>query len=347
MLDNPYLKLLRIPNIFTIPPDIVLGILIALSSIQVSMQSTTSFYQLSPLLLFLPNIVILIFSSISLYLGGLVSNDLFDTKIDKIERPNRPLPSGNIDRKYAIILLIFFFTAGFLLALLFFNIVTAGISGLLIITILVYNYKLKNGILRPFIMGGIRALNVLYGFSIIFNFSKPLSDVTLFDLGLWSRVGTNLWSGVETQSLVLLCLATSSVFFHVFVLTFVSSRETIREFASNSKKPINLKKLLYSYIAFLFIIGAFGTFFVDYPLAYIFFLFALGVIVILIFYQALLRKRPTEASLKMQYIVKNMIILLILLDSVFIAGVAGPLIGLMTAFLILPSILLSKKINMT
>lgn len=347
MLDNPYLKLLRIPNIFTVPPDIVLGILIAFSSTQVYIQSTTISYQFSPSLLFLPNVVILIFSSISLYLGGLVSNDLFDTKIDKIERPDRPLPSGIIDKKYAIILLIFFFTAGFLLALLFFNIVTVGISGVLIITILAYNYKLKNGILRPFVMGGIRALNALYGFSIIFGFSNPVTDITFVDSGLWTGIGTNLWSSGEIQSIALLCLASSSVFFHVFVLTFVSSRETIREFVSNSKKPINLKKLLYVYITFLFIIGAFGTFLVDYELAFILFLFALGVLVILIFYKALLRMRLTEASLKMQYIVKNMIIFLILLDSVFIAGVAGPLLGIMTAFLILPSILLSKKINMT
>jgi 4-hydroxybenzoate polyprenyltransferase len=305
--------------------------------------NSTNFY------LLLLNMIILIFSSISLYLGGLVSNDFFDAKIDLIERPSRPIPSGKIQIKYAIILMIFFFSTGFLLSLLFFNFVTAAISGLLILTILFYNYKLKNGFLRPFVMGGIRSLNILYGFSVLINFaSPPTTGTSLSNLGLWTGIQTNLWPVVETQFVMLLSIVLGSVFFHVFILTLVSSRETIREFLSNSKKkPINLKVLSCSYITFLFIIGSFGFFFVEYQMAYVLFLLALGGIVVLIFYRALLRMRALETSLKMQYIVKYMILLLILLDSAFIAGISGPLVGITTASLILPSILLSRKINMT
>lgn len=330
MLENPYLKLLRIPNIFTVPPDIILGYLIALSSIQIITLSSISY--------FVPNLILLILSSISLYLGGLVSNDLFDTKIDKIERPNRPLPSNKVQRKYAVIILIVFFSAGFLISLLF-NYVTASISGLLIVSILVYNYKLKNGGLRPFVMGGIRALNIVYGFSILFGFYVPPFDVTLSSL--------DLEKSIVIQSSGLFYLVLVSVFFHIFVLTFVSSRETKREYTSDSTNRINIKIILYVYTIFLFIIGCIGFYLVEYPLVYVFFVIALGIVVIIIFYKAHLRMQHLETSLRLQFIVKNMIILLILLDSAFIAGISGLIIGAATALFILPSILLSKKISMT
>ncbi len=330
MLENPYLKLLRIPNIFTVPPDIILGYLIALSSIQIITLSSISY--------FVPNLILLILSSISLYLGGLVSNDLFDTKIDKIERPNRPLPSNKVQRKYAVIILIVFFSAGFLISLLF-NYVTASISGLLIVSILVYNYKLKNGGLRPFVMGGIRALNIVYGFSILFGFYVPPFDVTLSSL--------DLEKSIVIQSSGLFYLVLVSVFFHIFVLTFVSSRETKREYTSDSTNRINIKIILYVYTIFLFIIGCIGFYLVEYPLVYVFFVIALGIVVIIIFYKAHLRMQHLETSLRLQFIVKNMIILLILLDSAFIAGISGLIIGAATALFILPSILLSKKISIT
>lgn len=282
---------------------------------------------------------ILVISSISLYLGGLVSNDLFDTRTDMIERPSRPLPSGKVQKKYAYILLVFFFGTGFSLSLLL-NSVAVGISSLLIISILIYNYKLKNGIWRPFLMGGIRALNIVYGFSILFSFSDQYFDMTVLDI-----IRENI---VEMHSNMLLLLVLFSIFFHIFVLTFVSSRETAREFNSNSnKKKFNIKIILYAYTIFLFMIGWLGLYLLEFKTSYIFFVLVLGVIVIMIFYQAHLRMLHLEVSLKMQFIVKNMIVLLILLDSAFISGISGPLVGIATAFLILPSFLLSKKISMT
>jgi 4-hydroxybenzoate polyprenyltransferase len=48
-----------------------------------------------------------------------------------------------------------------------------------------------------------------------------------------------------------------------------------------------------------------------------------------------------------QFVVKNMLILLILLDSAFIAGEAGILSGSVVAMLSIPCLILSKKISMT
>ena len=77
-------------------------------------------------------------------------------------------------------------------------------------------------------MGGIRALNVVYGFSILFSFSgRPAGDdITLL-------LNRDFGFNIETQ---LLSLVLVSVFFHIFILTIVSSRETTKEFGLASKK---------------------------------------------------------------------------------------------------------------
>ena len=329
MLDNPYLKLLRIPNIFTVPADIILGFLIALALFQSANMVPSDSH--------IVYLIILIISSILLYLGGLVSNDLFDIKTDKIERPNRPLSSGKVKKRNAIILLIVFLGTGFVLSL-FTNLVTAGTSGVLILSIVLYNYKLKSGFFRPFIMGAIRSLNIFYGFSSLFSFSGQTIFNTAFPIPT---------DYIYFEYLMLLSLVLVSVFFHIFMLTWISSKETSREFAQKGKKVIRIRTVYYIYITFLLIIGFSGFYLVGYFVAYLFFILGLGLAVSLIFYKADKMMLHLQGSLTMQFVVKNMLLLLILLDSAFIAGISGPVTGFATALLILPCIYLSKKISMT
>src|SRR5688572_29299642 len=152
MLQNPYLKLFRISNVFTIPPDIIVGFL----AVSINFSSSTG-YNISDL-------VILIFSSIFLYLGGLLSNDLFDIKVDRLERPTRPLPSGKIKKTNALLIAILMFSLGIISAATV-NYLAVGISLLMITCIISYNYRIKNGFFRPYMMAGIRSLNVIYGAS--------------------------------------------------------------------------------------------------------------------------------------------------------------------------------------
>jgi len=128
MLQNPYLKLFRISNVFTIPPDIIVGFLAVALSINPSIG-----YNISDL-------VILIFSSIFLYLGGMVSNDLFDIKVDRLERPTRPLASGEIKKTNALLLTFLMFSLGMFLAS-FVNLMALGISVLLILGIILFFRK--------------------------------------------------------------------------------------------------------------------------------------------------------------------------------------------------------------
>ena len=149
MIKN-YLQLVRIPGIFTVFTNILLGFL-AVQKIN------TEWLFLGPLLV----------TSGFLFLAGTTLNDYFDYNIDTRERPNRPLPSGAIPRKTALYLGLTFLVGA--------NISSAivGIQSLvlsLVITALVvsYNAKLKKipilGILN---ISSIRFLNVILGTTIV------------------------------------------------------------------------------------------------------------------------------------------------------------------------------------
>src|SRR5690349_10252851 len=112
---------MRLANIVTAISDILAGVAIAAFVMQIEWTN-------------LPLIpaTLLVLSTIGLYGGGVVFNDVFDAELDKIERPERPIPSGLISKNaaafFATLLLILaiiaagfvhedFFSVSFLLAL--------------------------------------------------------------------------------------------------------------------------------------------------------------------------------------------------------------------------------------
>ena len=111
--------------------------------------------------------ILLCLATIGLYGGGVVFNDVFDFKIDQIERPERPLPSGRVSLKQAIALGIVLFSIGILAAFL-----TGILAGLLAILIallaLLYDAKGKHHpVLGPLNMSLCRGANLLLGLSFI------------------------------------------------------------------------------------------------------------------------------------------------------------------------------------
>ena len=127
---------------------------------------------------------LLIVASASLYLAGMVLNDVFDIELDREEQPYRPLPSGRISLRrcpaaglepaqhrrdacrrvrrsclsripaaHADSLFIAWRPA----------LVAAGLAVLIVL----YNAGLKRTILGPVAMGGCRTLNVLLGMSVL------------------------------------------------------------------------------------------------------------------------------------------------------------------------------------
>jgi 4-hydroxybenzoate polyprenyltransferase len=83
-----HLRLMRPANIITAIADILAGFAVSGAALQLfSTETQESISLLDPLLW-------LILSTIGLYGGGVVFNDVFDAKIDRKERPERPIPSG-------------------------------------------------------------------------------------------------------------------------------------------------------------------------------------------------------------------------------------------------------------
>src|SRR5687767_9745488 len=85
-----YLRMMRPANIVTSVADVLAGIAIAGYFTNLPLV-TISFYP----------IVLLCLSTIGLYGGGIVFNDVFDAELDKKERPERAIPSGLVSKSEA------------------------------------------------------------------------------------------------------------------------------------------------------------------------------------------------------------------------------------------------------
>jgi 4-hydroxybenzoate polyprenyltransferase len=151
-----YLRLMRPANIVTSIADVLAGV--AISGYFVN--QANQIQHLVPVLL-------LCLSTVGLYGGGVVFNDVFDAELDRVERPERPIPSGLISKKEATALGTTLLSAGIILA--FFVSTIAGVLAFCImVSALVYDKAGKHHrLLGPVNMGLCRGLNLLLGISII------------------------------------------------------------------------------------------------------------------------------------------------------------------------------------
>ncbi|MCY2968072.1 MAG: UbiA family prenyltransferase [Planctomycetota bacterium] len=150
----PYLQLCRFAAVFTAVSDICAGL--ALTG-QLTPWSWANLW--------------LICASAGLYLSGMVFNDYFDRRIDAVERPKRPIPSGRVSALSAARVGVTLLIAG-----LVFACVAAFQSGrteqpvvvavLLAGAILAYDGGGKGTAFGPVIMGSCRFLNLLLGASL-------------------------------------------------------------------------------------------------------------------------------------------------------------------------------------
>jgi hypothetical protein len=101
-----------------------------------------------------------------LYLmAGMALNDIADLKVDRAERPSRPLPSGAISLPIAWTLSLAMMVLG-LLCQWRANPVSAVVGFALILAIFLYNFLLKKTFLGPAAMGLCRLLNLLGGIAL-------------------------------------------------------------------------------------------------------------------------------------------------------------------------------------
>lgn len=148
-----YLRLMRPANVVTAIADVLAGMAIAGYFIDQNIQ-------------FLP-VILLCISTIGLYSGGIILNDVFDAELDAKERPERPIPSGIVSKKAATIFGgVFFFIGIFTAGLYSSNAQYLAVA--IMVCCLVYDKFLKHSpIFGPINMGLCRGLNLLLGVSII------------------------------------------------------------------------------------------------------------------------------------------------------------------------------------
>jgi len=112
-----------------------------------------------------------VLSSIFLYAGGVVLNDVFDINLDKVERPERPIPSGLIKLNEARFFGILLISFGIILS--FFVTIKIGvIASLLALLIITYDgFSKKYRVLGPLNMGLCRGCNLLLGIAFFGSFN--------------------------------------------------------------------------------------------------------------------------------------------------------------------------------
>ena len=292
-----YLLLIRLPNLFTLPSNILVGFAIA-SSLTLTF---TSFVQ----------VLLLVTISIFLYCVGLVLNDLFDYNIDKKERPNRPIASGKISRKVAIVLVTIFTVIALSLSLLV-SVPTFGISMVLISLIFGYDKYLKNTQAGPFTIAAARVMNVTLGTS------ASLNNIDSF------------------PQFVILVFVLTITFVYVTLIGFISKYE-VQGFSENIKLyliPVIIAGIISSIMLFAFI----GFFKYESLIILGLFLF--------IMVKAIYRIQKKD-SIGIQQCIQKMIMSIIVLDSTYLSGLRGLEVGLAVLLLIAPLLILSRKMYMT
>jgi 4-hydroxybenzoate polyprenyltransferase len=154
-----YLALTRPANVITAVSDIAAGVAIA-NAFLMEAFPWASF-------------VFLILATSGLYAGGIVFNDVFDAELDKIERPERIIPSGNLTRNQAV----FFGITLFVFAIFFATLVSIQsgvIAALIALFAVIYDKFAKNYLVGgPLTMGLCRGLNLALGMSILADRQLP------------------------------------------------------------------------------------------------------------------------------------------------------------------------------
>jgi len=159
----PLARLLRLPNVFTAIADIGLGLCATAALSPASVDD--SFWWKAALLLF---------ASGCLYSAGMVWNDYFDFAEDKRDRPFRPLPSGRVSTRTAVLIGTALLCVGWSCAAVTSR-AGALIGLLLVIAILLYDARIKRTAAAPIGMAFCRFLNVLLGLSLADSAAIPLA----------------------------------------------------------------------------------------------------------------------------------------------------------------------------
>jgi 4-hydroxybenzoate polyprenyltransferase len=287
-----YARLVRLPNVFTAIADIALGAVVS------GVENVG------------PRTAALVGSSACLYSAGMVWNDLFDFEQDWRERPQRPLPSGQVSRRTAAILAIVLTAGGWGLAF-FAGRLAAILAGILVIAILLYDRWLKRTPVGPLGMGACRFLNVLLGLAAV--------DAISVDWGLRLHLA-------------------AVVGFYVVGVTWFARREaSVSQSRQLSYAAAIVVATLIVALALPLHVAA-GTASPVFP----YLLVVFGAVVVIPMQRAIRRPKPEHV----QSAVRTAILGIIALDAVLATAISG-WYGLLILLLLPPAVILGRRVYST
>nr|WP_241768291.1 UbiA family prenyltransferase [Haloferax sp. ATB1] len=145
-------RLVRVPNLFTAPPDVILGaVLVSGGRPSVPLSSLAG----------------VALASVLLYAAGTTLNDYADADEDAQHRPERPIPSGDVSRTRARNLGVALLGAGVVVAAVAGGPTTGVVAAVLGLLVALYDGALKDTPLGFAAMGGCRGANVALGMAVV------------------------------------------------------------------------------------------------------------------------------------------------------------------------------------
>lgn len=297
-----YIRLMRPANIVTAIADILMGFAASGALLSLTFWERNSFTleNLQPLLW-------LVLSTIGLYGGGVVFNDVFDAEIDRIERPERSIPSGKATISGAATLGALLLAGGILAAWQV-SVLSAIIASGIAACALLYDWKGKHHpVLGPINMGACRGGNLLLGISAI-----PAAVEQFWYLSLIPIV-------------------------YISAITMVSRGEVHGGNASALKGAVLLYGLVIGGIISLTLLPQFN---VLYSLPFLL-LFAY------LIFPPLFKAMPAKEPASIMRAVKAGVLALIVMNASMAAGFAGWQYGLLVLLLLPVSRFIAKKFAVT
>lgn len=138
------------------------------------------------------NLVLGFATGFSVCAYSMVINDYYDIEVDRVNQPNRPLPSGALSMRSALVLAIGMLAIGLAASLALLNPAAVGITLLYALLSWIYNYRAKKyGLSGNLIVASSLAIPFIYGGAI--SGGSVTSSLLLF------MAGTALLSGVGRE----------------------------------------------------------------------------------------------------------------------------------------------------
>lgn len=256
------------------------------------------------------SLALLLVASGTLYSSGMLWNDLFDLHVDRLERPTRPLPSGQVGVRSATIIACGLMLVG-VLAAAFVNLLAIVVVLILCAAIFLYDGVFKSTPLAPVMMGTCRLLNAALGMTAAWYRLSPDFPPPMFWIPLGNGVyitGVTLFSRQEAtnsaRSALILAGVVMAMGLGIHARTMaIAGTPTIAWIAGGL------------------------------------FLAAIG--------YRLVRAVLDPSPVPVQAAVKTFVLGLIVLDAVLVTAFRGPVYGLVVLSLLLPALLLGRWIYST